>query len=153
VEHFIKVLGRGLGKEVHAASAEFLRLLEAHDWPGNVRELHSAIKYAIVHAPGDLLTPECLPEHLCGGRARVEAGGGGGEGEALEVAGLVRRLLDAGEPDIYRKVGLEVDRVVLGEVLRHVKGNQLKASELLGLARNTLRSKLRSLGLGVEKQL
>src|SRR5262249_35241887 len=53
-EHFIQVLARLLGKEVHGASAEFLRRLEAHDWPGNVRELHSAIKHAIVHAVGDL---------------------------------------------------------------------------------------------------
>jgi two-component system nitrogen regulation response regulator GlnG len=151
VEHFIKVLGRGLGKEVHGASAEFLRVLESHDWPGNVRELASAIKHTVVHAAGDLLTPDCLPEHLRPGAAPC-AGGDAEEG-TLGVAGLVRRLLDAGEVDIYRKVCLEVDRAVLGEVLRHVKGNQLKASELLGLARNTLRAKLRGLGLGVEKQL
>jgi DNA-binding protein Fis len=38
-------------------------------------------------------------------------------------------------------------------VLRHVKGSQLQASELLGIARNTLRGKLRSLGMAIEKQL
>jgi two-component system nitrogen regulation response regulator GlnG len=149
-EHFIQVLARLLGKEVHGASAEFLRRLEAHDWPGNVRELHSALKHALVHAVGDLLTPDCLPAYLHPAAAGPAAGDAG---EDLEVVRLVRRLLDAGEPDVYRKVCQEVDRAVIAEVLRHAKGNQLKASELLGLSRNTLRAKLRVLGLGVEKQV
>jgi two-component system nitrogen regulation response regulator GlnG len=59
-------------------------------------------------------------------------------------------LLRAGESDIYRRVWQEVDRAVLGAVLRHVKGNQVKASELLGISRTTLRAKLRSLNVDLD---
>ena len=62
-------------------------------------------------------------------------------------------LLAAGELDVYRKAGQAADRVILETVLRHARGNQLQASEILGISRTTLRGKLRALGLMVEKQL
>jgi two-component system nitrogen regulation response regulator GlnG len=55
---------------------------------------------------------------------------------------LVRGLVASGSPDVYRRVVGEVDRVVLEEVLQHVRGNQVHASELLGISRTTLRAKL-----------
>jgi two-component system nitrogen regulation response regulator GlnG len=71
----------------------------------------------------------------------------------LDLADFTAGLLRAGEADIYRRVCLEVDRIVLDTVLRHVKGNQLRASELLGISRTTLRAKLRALGIAVQKHL
>jgi DNA-binding protein Fis len=71
-----------------------------------------------------------------------------------DVTGLARftlSLLSAGEPAIYRRVCAEIDRVVIETVLRHVNGNQVQASELLGISRTTLRAKLRILGLRVER--
>jgi two-component system nitrogen regulation response regulator GlnG len=55
VDYFIKLLSRELGKQVSSASPETMHLLEMHSWPGNVRELQSTIKYALVHATGDIL--------------------------------------------------------------------------------------------------
>jgi two-component system nitrogen regulation response regulator GlnG len=161
VEHFVRRLGPALGRPVGSVAPEALPLLERHDWPGNVRELHSVLKYALVHAAGEVLTADCLPEEL----RRPPRGTGFQPGRGadrvgtlspeagLDVVHLVGRLLETGELDIYRRVASEVDRVVLGAVLRHVRGNQLKASELLGISRTTLRAKLRGLGLAVEKQL
>ncbi len=75
------------------------------------------------------------------------------KGRQLEINEFTTSLLHAGEPDIYRRVTVEVDRVLLEVVLRHVKGNQVQASELLGISRTTLRAKLRSLSITFEKQL
>jgi two-component system nitrogen regulation response regulator GlnG len=152
VEYFLRRLGRGLGLTVHSVTPEARQCLEAYDWPGNVRQLQSVLKYALIKAAGGVLTLDCLPEDLRPGSAAA-APPVPQEAAVLDVGSLTRSLLRAGEPDIYRRVCLEVDRVVLDLVLRHVKGNQVQASELLGMSRTTLRAKLRALGLTVEKQL
>src|SRR5262249_49136991 len=96
------------------------------------------------------LTLDCLPEDL-----RSSSPPGAQPPDTAHLAGLAEfteGLLRAGEVDLYRRVGLEVDQVVLTAVLRHVKGNQVNASELLGISRTTLRAKLRALNLGTEPE-
>ncbi|MBL8796244.1 MAG: sigma-54-dependent Fis family transcriptional regulator [Planctomycetia bacterium] len=152
VEHFVKLVNRELGKHVRSVSPDALRLLEKYDWPGNVRELQSTIRYALVLAAGEVLTAECLPESVrCGTPAGATPPAG--ESGAPDIVQFVRGLLQAGATDIYQKAGAEFDRLVLMEVLRHVKGHQVRASELLGMSRNTLRAKLRALGMALEKHL
>ena len=75
------------------------------------------------------------------------------ETQSLDVGQLVAGLLGAQESRIYDKVSLAVDRIVIETVLRHVRGNQVAASQLLGISRTTLRSKMKALGLAVEKQV
>jgi two-component system nitrogen regulation response regulator GlnG len=154
VDHLIKVSNPGLDRQVRAVSPEARRLLEAYPWPGNVRELQSTIRYALVHATGEVLTAECLPESL---RDWTASPPPGETGIALvagfDLAAHVNQLLHSGETDIYRKACEAADRVILEAILRHTRGNQVQASELLGISRTTLRAKLRALGMTVEKQL
>jgi two-component system nitrogen regulation response regulator GlnG len=153
VEHFIRCSHPAPGRPVRAASPEALRLLEAYPWPGNVRELQAAVRYALVHATGDVLTPDCLPESVRRGTPPPGLARPAPDADLAGLARLVQGLLQFGETDVYRRASLEADRVIIETVLRHTKGNQLQASELLGVSRTTLRAKLRALGLSVEKQL
>jgi two-component system nitrogen regulation response regulator GlnG len=147
VEHFTKRFSREFGKPIRSVPPETIELLKAYDWPGNVRELQSAIKYAFVQATGDVLTPHCLPENVQGGRSaapsidRSESSAG-----AIDVVALAGRLVQSGSQDIYRQVHAEVDRILFEEVLRHADGNQVLASQILGISRTTLRTKLAAIG-------
>ncbi len=150
VEQFIHQFNKNLGQAVHSITPEALQCLAGHAWPGNVRQLQSVVKYALIRAAGDVLTVDCLPETFRPNASQARSVAN--EGEGLEVASFTNGLLRAGETEIYRRVSAEMDRIVLTAVLRHVKGNQVQASELLGISRTTLRAKLRALGITVEKQ-
>jgi DNA-binding NtrC family response regulator len=172
--HFIHLFDRELNKQVRALTPEAEEIIAAHDWPGNVRELQSAIKYAMLHATGDTVTADNLPDtcktregpermsvaleaatesKTAEGKPGEAKGAAGPEAELPELARMVHEMLEQHSTDVYRQVALIVDRVVLDIVLQHVKGNQLQAAELLGMSRTTLRTKLRALGMTVEKQL
>jgi two-component system nitrogen regulation response regulator GlnG len=151
IDYFLRHFNRELGKQVKVVAPETQQILEAHNWPGNVRELQSAIRYALVHAPGEVLTPDCLPDNLRTGTPVIPPVAQ--EARGLNLVPFIRDLLHAGETDIYRKVCQAMDRVLLDEVLAHVRGNQVLASELLGISRTTLRAKLRAVGLAIEKQV
>jgi two-component system nitrogen regulation response regulator GlnG len=152
VTHFLKLLNRDLRKRVASIAPEALRVLEAYAWPGNVRELQSAIKHAYVQSVGEVITVDCLPTHLRDESAALPEGADPAPG-GVQIADMIGELMRRGESDIYQKVTNAVDRVVLETVLRQVKGNQVHASEVLGISRTTLRAKMRSLGLAIEKQL
>jgi nitrogen regulation protein NR(I) len=150
-DHLIRLLSRTLGRGVQGIAPEVREQLGKHDWPGNVRQLQSALKYAIIRTSGDVLTLDCLPESLLQPGLGAQAAGTGAK--LPDLAARTADLLHAGETDLYRQLCLEMDRTVLDVVLRHVKGNQVQASELLGISRTTLRAKLRSLGMAAEAYL
>ncbi|HUE17996.1 MAG TPA: sigma-54 dependent transcriptional regulator [Planctomycetaceae bacterium] len=153
IAHFLRQLNHGLGKRVNSVAPDALFVLEAYTWPGNVRELQSAIKYAYIQSAGEVITRDCLPVYLLGEPPPARPVPSEPDIRGLDVAALVTSLLQAGEPDIYEKVIATVDRAVIETVLRRVKGNQVQASEILGISRTTLRAKLRALSMAIEKQL
>ena len=106
------------------------------------------LRHALIHITGDTLTPDLLPRGMAGAETAETA-----SPMSLDVGQRLRDLVRAGESDIYRRLCLEVDRVILDIALQHTRGNQVLASQLLGMSRNTLRAKLRTLGLSLQKQL
>jgi nitrogen regulation protein NR(I) len=143
VEHFTKLFSRQANKPIPAVPSETMKLLEAYDWPGNVRELQSAIKYALVQETGGVLAPHWLPENIRRGWSEAtEDGQEDSPAGVVNIATTVQRLMKAGSQEIYREIHTEVDRILLSEILNNVNGNQVLASQLLGISRTTLRSKL-----------
>ena len=141
-EHFLRRAALDLARPVPSIAADALMRMHDHDWPGNVRELHAAIRYAVIHASGDVVTADCLPES-CG---RIKTGMPEAV-SAFDLLDATRKMLAGVDGDVYRRLSLLADRVILEEVMRHFRGNQARAAERLGISRVTLRSRLRQLGM------
>ena len=136
VAHFCEQAGAA------GVSDAALAILREHAWPGNVRELKNAIERGAVLARGKPIEPEHLPE----GVVRPSA-------PALNdlesrVAQIVEQLA-AGAPkgDLFRHVEAKWEKALLKRALDAVGGNQVKASDMLGINRVTLRKKMQQYGL------
>jgi two-component system nitrogen regulation response regulator GlnG len=149
--HFLFHFNRELGLDLRGFSPQALELFQSYSWPGNVRELQSAVKQAMLNASGHTLVPEFLPTEIRRLQLSPEPFTPG-PGDA-DLADLIENLLARGEGDVYAKAVAALDRLVLPWVLRHTQWHQTRASELLGISRGTLRQKLRSLGLAIDRVL
>jgi two-component system nitrogen regulation response regulator GlnG len=146
VRHFLRRFSRELGREVREVAPEALEQLRAYSWPGNIRELQSVLKQALLRASGTVLLPAFLPE-LPGAPGERGAAAPAGAGPDLEA--FIHQRLGPDAEDLYADVHRQVDRVLLPLVLEYTGGSQYQAARLLGIARQTLRQKLRDLGLHV----
>jgi two-component system nitrogen regulation response regulator GlnG len=145
VQHFVRRFSREMGREVRQLAPEALERLRRCPWPGNIRELQSVLKQALLQASGAVLLPAFLPE-LPGGPGQVAPAPPAGEGPGAE-AFVVHQRLGSDVRDLYAEAHRELDRLLLPRVLEHTGGSQHQAALLLGIARQTLRLKLRDLGL------
>lgn len=149
--YFLFRYNRELGLDLRALAPETLELLQRHPWPGNVRELQSVVKEAMLHASGHLLLPEFLPDSFR--RLPPPSEPSRQEPLSFDLSEFIEQLIQSGEVGLHEKVIAAVERVLLARVLKYTKGHQAQASDLLGLNRATLRHKLRSLGLAINKVL
>jgi two-component system nitrogen regulation response regulator GlnG len=136
--HFLARYGMQLRGRNVALGKDAEALLLAHPWPGNVRELQNVIQRALLKLNG----PRLGAAELSG---LLPAGGTNERG----LAGMVEAMLDAVEPEggRYQATLEAVERPLIHAALSRTKGNQLRAAELLGMNRNTLRERMRALGM------
>jgi nitrogen regulation protein NR(I) len=152
VDYLSRRFNAELGNQVRGISDTAMAILRDYDWPGNVRELQSAIKYALVRASTDVITPESLPAAV---RGQIPQSSDQVEGSeaASALRALVRRLIQDYPAEVNQQFHTAVDRVLFEEVLAHVAGHQARAAELLGISRTTLRARLQATGLVVGKSV
>jgi two-component system, NtrC family, response regulator AtoC len=149
VQHYLRRFSHELGREVRQVAPEALARLRGYSWPGNIRELQSVLKQALLQASGTVLLPAFLPEPLGG------ADTGASLSPTAEEPGVetfvIRQRLASGVRDLYADAHRQLDRLLLARVLEHTGGNLQQAALLLGIARQTLRLKLRDLGLSLPR--
>jgi Nif-specific regulatory protein len=144
-EHFIRKICKDLGIDNKRLEPGVLDLFLRYDWPGNVRELESTIHRAIVMSNGDTVTKnEFYNLYPQSASAMVPAAG---TGSILNP--LAGHLEITGE--VYDEVMSAVDKQLILRALESSGGRIREAARRLGLARNTLKSKIVKYGIAVRE--
>jgi len=132
-EHFLKRAGKDRGLKFSSASK---KALQGWRWPGNVRELENAITRAVVCAAAESIEPGDLPPEVVGAASARQVGGETGWWSMVsQVAGEGGDLLAAGE------------KILVEKALQEANGNVKRASEILGVTRAALRTRVERYGL------
>ena len=148
LEHFLAQFAKKLGKDVEGATPEAIELLSKYPWPGNVRELQSVVRQALLHATGQVLLPEFLPEEVRASRKPAVAARGRLNGlKSLET--FVDEALETGGEEMYAEAVAMLEKYLFTRVLNHTAGNQSQAAKMLGITRGSLRNKIRLLKISI----
>ncbi|MCZ6743969.1 MAG: nitrogen regulation protein NR(I) [Alphaproteobacteria bacterium] len=153
VRHFLTQAGNeGLPMKTIDESA--MERLKSYRWPGNVRELENLVRRLGALYSQEIIGIEVIEAELAEVFPPPEAGDGGKESLGGAVERHLRDYYAAHKdglppPGLYDRVLREIERPLISLSLAATRGNQIKAAQVLGLNRNTLRKKLRELDIQV----
>jgi two-component system nitrogen regulation response regulator GlnG len=167
VRHFFQ---RGVSEGLSAKSLDTAALerLRRYNWPGNIRELENLARRLAALYPQEVITESLIEAELSFASPMQSLGPSISNG--AESAGAPRDLETANElfssglerhvnelfrsfgeslppVGLYHRLLRELEAPLLAATLSATRGNQIKAAEILGLNRNTLRKKIRDLDL------
>jgi two-component system, NtrC family, nitrogen regulation response regulator GlnG len=154
VRHFLRRASKE-GMPLKSIETSAIERLKRHEWPGNVRELENMVRRLAALNVEDTLTADSVGAVLA---EAVQASAPTGSNDESSLNDMVERYLathfasygaNLPPPRLYDRVLEQVERPLLIAALSATRGNQIKAADLLGLNRNTLRKKIQELNIQV----
>ncbi len=163
VNHFFKVaVSEGLPQKYIEQAA--LDRMKRYRWPGNIRELENLIRRLTALHPQEVVSEQLIEAELdqenpraheklaTGNRAAPDTELESGMTLSASVEQHLAKLFrDCGDglppPGLYHRIVREIEIPLITAALAATRGNQIKAAELLGLNRNTLRKKVNDLDI------
>ncbi len=140
-------------------SSDALAAMARYRWPGNVRELQNFVRRMMVLQAEETITEAIVDQELNApeeifSASDTRAGPDASISRFLEMH-LARHFseFDRGLPPngLYERVLAQVEVPLINAALMATGGNQLRAADLLGINRNTLRSKIRAYDLKITR--
>lgn len=145
VDYFLEKMIGALNVEAKRFTKEALDFLVGYHWPGNVRELENFIKRVLVLSQGVLIDLNDVKEFLYSVDFKYQKNWLDQKLEGIIFKKLEKEFSGFLEEDfknLYDRYLKDLERPLINLVLKKVGGNQVKASEILGINRNTLRKKM-----------
>ncbi|RFC66294.1 nitrogen regulation protein NR(I) [Fulvimarina endophytica] len=159
-QHFFAAAAKeGLPRKSFTSGA--LEALRHYSWPGNVRELENLVRRLCALYPQDEITTELVESELANDANQFGLDADHGDGP-VDLTQATERYLsdyfasfanDLPPPGLHARILKEVEYPLIAAALAATRGNQVKAADLLGLNRNTLRKKIRDLDISIVRSI
>ena len=128
-ETFFRRVRMKSGKDIQGISGEAMKKLVDYHWPGNVRELKSAFEYAFVSCQDSIIQPNHLPPNILWGQKGL------------------------GSPSSVPVNRDEIKKRQLLDALEKARGNQSKASRILGVSRVTVWNRMKKFNINLRREI
>ena len=154
--HFLKLSSLKEGLTQKSIVPKGIELLKQQPWKGNVRELKNFIQRLIVLCTDEIISEELVKKQLKQFTDDDNIEDLSVEGLSMSVEKHLLRYFELHgssqpPPGLYNRILKEIEYPLIALSLSSSKGNQLKASKLLGINRNTLRKKISELDINVSQ--
>jgi two-component system nitrogen regulation response regulator GlnG len=147
IDYCIQRFNDEFDKSVKGVSKPAMKKIMKYDWPGNVRELQNAIKSAMALCRGSSLLIEDLPANVIGAKISKRHGDIQDWVLADWIEGEISILKSNNQKNYYGNIITRVERELIRQVLEITNGKKVETAEILGITRNTLRTKMNNFGL------
>ena len=153
IGYFIEKINREMGLQISGISPEAQKALEEYSWPGNVRELENTLIRAAVLSSGPILFPKDFTLQSQTATAPLQV-------DTLSLEEIIRHKLEdyfrrtegVDLDNLYALVIERVERPLIELTLKKTRWNQIRAAQLLGINRNTLRKKITDLRIELKRE-
>lgn len=155
-EYFLAKVAQETGISIKMLSPEALQMLETYRWPGNIRELENVIKRAAILSGNETLHVQDFAFFLGKGAEDTQReieDMGLEELIASRLQSFLAKLGDVETTNLYETIMEMAERPLIRLILKQTGQNQIRAAKILGINRNTLRKKIRTLKISVKEEL
>lgn len=148
VHHFLQIAKKN-GLPQKTIQPDALERLKRYQWPGNVRELENLVRRLTALYSQEIITADIIETELATSQpSRLNAPENRSNNLSEWMEGyLAEYFCSFGEslppPGLYDRILRDIESPLITAALAATRGNQIRAAELLGLNRNTLRKKIR----------
>jgi DNA-binding NtrC family response regulator len=151
VDYFIQKFNHEFNKNVKKISPEVIKHLKNYKWPGNVRELENAIQTAVVMSKKDVLLLDNFPlftQKLAVINPQMLQQVSNYEKVFQDtVKSILKNPVIFADGELYKRVMADLEKSLIEAVLDENNKSQSKSAKILGISRNTLRSRMKEYGL------
>jgi len=151
VRHFLKS-ATAEGLPWKTIDADAMERLKTYRWPGNVRELENLVRRLAALYSDEAIGIDAIEAELADTSPSLGETDNKGLAQTVEQRLAVYFSAHGGNlpaAGLYDRILREIERPLIAMTLRATRGNQIRAAEVLGLNRNTLRKKIRDLNIPV----